>query len=106
MNATCFLGSIMTLIVMVTLSFHGSSEEVDPCDLSMAQLGQIKVYTGSRDLTSFEVAPAVMTFVTAANIRRQGGKTLRDLMISAIYTESPYSQVIIVPVGENQNSFQ
>ncbi len=133
MNASCFRRSIMTLIMMIILPFHGSAEEVDLYELSLAQLGEVKVYTASRDLTSLEEAPAVMTVVIAANIRRQGAKTLRDvldrvpgffnqwdrnfsliatrfsdgdLMISATYTESLYPQGIIIPFGGNQNSFQ
>ncbi len=76
MNATGFLRSIMTLIVMVTLPFHGSAENVDPYGLSLARLREITEHTASRDLTSIEEAPVEMTVVTG----RQGVKTLRDVL--------------------------
>ena len=48
--------------------------------LSLAELQTIQVYTASRDLTSIEEAPSVMTVITAEQIKRQGLKTLTEVL--------------------------
>ncbi|MDQ8202157.1 TonB-dependent receptor [Pelagicoccus sp. SDUM812003] len=106
---------------MASLPLEGSAEEVDPYELSLAQLGQLKVYTASRDFTSLEEAPAVMSVITAASIKAQGLKTLRDVLdrvpgffnqwdrnfsLIAIrgYTQDPVNNVLLLVDGHNINS--
>lgn len=48
--------------------------------LDLAALGDAKVYTASRESTSITDAPAIITVITAEEIRRNGYRNLRDAL--------------------------
>lgn len=79
--------SILTLIVFsVWLDVFGQTNGVtDPVmlellDMELAALGSLQVYTPSRELTSIEKAPSVVTVITARQIERQGLKSLHEVL--------------------------
>ncbi len=72
--------------------FHLSAQAQEGLEdiygLPLVELGNY-VYTASRELTPVEKAPSVVTIVTAADIKQQGLKSLRDVLdrVTGVYNQ-------------------
>ena len=49
-------------------------------EMDLEALGGVQVYTASRELTSIEEAPSVVTVITADEILRRGYRTMHDVL--------------------------
>jgi iron complex outermembrane receptor protein len=58
----------------------GQKSQPDLSESSLAQLGNIPVYSASMHLQSSEDAPSSVTVITAAEIEEQGYRTLADIL--------------------------
>ncbi len=65
-----------------TINVPGNSvgRPTDVPDMDIVELSQVLVYTASRRLTSVELAPSVVTVITADDIARRGYKTLYEAL--------------------------
>jgi len=65
-----------------TINVSGNSvgRSTDVPDMDIVELSQVLVYTASRRLTSVELAPSVVTVITADDIARRGYKSLYEAL--------------------------
>lgn len=79
---------LLAFAVLLLSSQAGNAQDSSNTDpimeellsMDLAALGQLQVYTASRELTSIEEAPSVVTVITADEIRRRGHKNMRDVL--------------------------
>ncbi|MEJ2426439.1 MAG: TonB-dependent receptor, partial [Candidatus Thiodiazotropha sp.] len=75
-----------TALLVAAISATGQAQEIsDPgirelLSLDLAALGGVQVYTASRELTSIEESPSIVTVITAEEIRRRGYRNLSDAL--------------------------
>ena len=73
--------------------------------LDLAALGRLQVFSASRELTSLEQAPSVVTLITAEEIRRRGYKRLADVFdrVPGFYNSHDIGESLIAARGFVQN---
>jgi outer membrane receptor for ferrienterochelin and colicin len=73
--------------------------------LDLAELGRLQVFSASRELTSIEQSPSVVTLITAEEIRRREYKRLADVFerIPGFYNSRDAAQSLIAARGFAQN---
>jgi len=73
--------------------------------LDLAALGRLQVFSASRELTSIEQSPSVVTLITAEEIRRRGYKRLADVFdrVPGFYNSHDIGQSLIAARGFVQN---
>jgi outer membrane receptor for ferrienterochelin and colicin len=71
----------------------------------LAALGQLEVYTASRELTSIEEAPSVVTVITAEEIRQRGYRSLKEVLhrVPGFFNSTDTSLSLIANRGYTQN---
>ena len=81
------------------------SQQLSILDMDLATLGEIQVYTASRELTSIERSPSVVSVITAQEIKNRGLTTLSEVLerVTGFFIAPDSSLALIGNRGYTQN---
>lgn len=84
---------------------ENNSKYTSLLNMDLASLGELQVYTASRELTSIERSPSVVSVITAEQIKNRGLTTLSEVLerVAGFFIAPDSSQAIIGNRGYTQN---
>lgn len=87
------------------LSFSQTTDSLDLFSLDLEQLMKIKIVTASKDETSVNYAPSVVSVITAAEIQKRGLKSVKEVLdrVCGFFTAPEESTYLIANRGFTQN---
>jgi len=81
------------------------SDQNDLYNMSLKSLGEIEIYTANKELTSYSESSAVITVITAEQIKEQGLKNLNEVLqrVPGMFTYNDWIQPFVIHRGIKQD---